>query len=133
MRVLNVIGVVLTLLHIGCAGVASMQRMDLFENEERSYRLALRDSDFKTASHFLDPTAKAQAIDFDQFKMIKVARYKTHQVELSDDKMEIRQEVEIQYYFQTRPVLKTMQDHQVWVYHPDKQGWLLSSGLPKFK
>lgn len=121
----------LILLVWGCAGIASMGRLETFQEEEKTYRTALRDSDFKTASKFVDPEAKKS--DIHQYRLIKVVSYKTVQTHLSEDKSEIRQEVEIEYYHKTRPVLNTIQDYQLWAYDPEKKVWLLKSGFPKFE
>lgn len=125
-------GTFLILLLAGCTGISSVSRLDLFDDMERSYRLALRDSDFKAAANLLDPEGKAGPIDYDKYNAIKVVRYKTTKIEPSDDKLEIRQEVEIQYYRQSHPVVKIVQDDQLWRYRPLKKMWLLQTGLPVF-
>ena len=133
MRIVNSIGLILILVLLGCASVSSMQRLEVFEEQERSYRLALRDSDFKTAIKFVDMSTQTKPVDIDEYRKFKVALYKSISTQFSENKKEILQEVEIQYYHQIQPRLKTIQDNQVWVYHLDKKAWLLKSGLPKFE
>jgi hypothetical protein len=133
MNRMKTISAVLLLLLAGCTGVSFMNRLDLFQDGERVYRLALRDSDFKTAAKFEDPATRPATRDYEKYNMFKVARYKTTKTVLSDDKQEIRQEVEIQYYHQKRPVLKTLLDAQVWRFDADKKVWLLQTGLPQFE
>lgn len=127
-------GLLLLIILSGCASLTKINNLTLFEQVHRAYRLALWDSDFQAAKLALGPDEKARTqVDDHQYSDIKVARYKVLKTSSNGNGSEVRQEVEIQYYRQNRPLLKYMYDNQVWRYHSDKKNWYLESGLPAFK
>lgn len=118
----------------GCTSFSKTNHLSLFQDVHRAYRLALRDSDFKAAKLVLDPATSARAdMDTKPYEGIKVARYKVIKTSANSHGSEVRQEVEIQYYRQTRPVVKYLMDKQIWRYHSDNKNWYLDSGLPEFE
>lgn len=133
MKIIRTLGLPLLLLLMGCASISAFNKLDVFEEVHRAYRLALRGGDFKAAALVLDPAFQTDTIDYDQYKNFKVSRYKTIKSKSSDGGYEIRQEVEIQYYHLKSPVVKTLLDNQVWRYQYEQKNWLLQTGLPKFK
>ena len=133
MKILSLGGMLLLVMLAGCAGITASSRFEIYEDIQRAYRLALRDSDFKAAALVLDPAAQPESIDYHQYDGFKVVRYEATKRSQADGGLEIKQEVEIQYYHVNRPVVKTLEDHQLWRYQPDKKNWLLETGLPKFE
>lgn len=118
----------------GCTGISKTSHLLLFDDVHRAYRLALRDADFKAAMLVLDPAASAHSrVDARQYKDVKVSHYKVTHSSANSDGSQVRQEVEIQYYRQNRPLVKYVVDRQLWRYQADKKSWYLESGLPVFE
>ncbi len=120
------------LVMVGCTTVSEINREDHFKKTSYSYKQALQWGDWVAASGKLDSGGKA--LDYpaiDELKQIKVTSYEVNAMKLSEDKLQVQQTVEIQYYHINRMVEKTLIDKQVWEYD-EEGGWRLVSGLPKF-
>ena len=81
----------------------------------------------------MSPETHKDEMDFDPYKKIKVFEYAVKNFGLSEDKLEIHQTAEIQYFLLDRYILKTIEDKQLWKYHEDHDAWFLQTGLPDFK
>jgi hypothetical protein len=121
------------ILSAGCASLAGMQRMDDFTETAKAYEKSLYWSKFESAAAFLDPEIAVTPPDFEALNRIKVTAYDRKRLITSKDHSEVRQSVEISYFRQNDPVIKTIRDEQLWVYNEDSGQWYIQSGLPKFK
>ena len=122
------------LLIIGCTNYQEKKTMENFDTIARSYELSITWSEFDAAAtHTKSEAAEDEMPDFEKLKMIQVSRYKVKKVALSEDKNQIVQIVEIQYFRKDQMIVQTLQDKQLWEYDDQAKRWLLTSGLPKFK
>jgi hypothetical protein len=121
------------LLAVGCATISEKNRLAKFDGIGKSYERAITDSDFETAGAFVDGETVHEEVDFDRYKNIKVVDYKVKQSTISEDKMEIHQTVEIEYYQLDRLVVRSLRHKQLWKYNADTGAWLLQTPLPEFK
>ena len=115
------------LLMTGCAG---KNRMHKFSEISKSYQRALEMSDYRVASKYVDSSGGRPAPDVRRFANIQIVRYTIANVNVSEDKQSIEQDVELQYYLLDQNRLKTANDHQVWRYKEEDKVWMLQTGLP---
>jgi len=120
------------LLLIGCASMTAKNRMIDFEIISKAYRQNIRMSEFWAANQFIDPATKKKELDVEKYRDTKVVKYKVINIDLADDNLSVKQNVEIEYYLLDRVVLQTIQDRQVWKYDKKNKSWLLQTGLPDF-
>ena len=85
------------------------------------------------SEQFLDPATIKEEIDFKKYENIKVVDYAVSDLIFSEDKINIIQTIEIQYYWRDNYVLKSIQDKQYWRYYKEDKIWLLQTCLPFFK
>ena len=125
---------VLLLMIFGCASYQEKKTMEKFNTIARSYELSILWSEFDAAATHIKPDAdEGELPDFDKLKNIKVSRYKAKKVALSNDKKQVAQVVEIQYFRKDQMIVQTIVDKQVWEYDEQSKRWFLISGLPNFK
>ncbi len=130
-RLIVVLSLIILLL-IGCASFTTKNRMIDFERISKAYRHNIRMSEFWAAYQFIDPATIKKELDVEKYKDTKVVKYKVINIDLADDNLSVKQNVEIEYYLLDRVVLQTIQDRQVWKYDKKNKSWLLQTGLPDF-
>lgn len=122
----------ISLLAVGCSSVSEMRRIDQFEQVAHTYELAIRWSDFESASAFLkdqeDPALPAQ---IEHLKQFQITAYKVKQFLPSDDKSQVIIFANVQYFKKSGLIVKNYSHRQLWKYDPQKENWFLTSGLPK--
>ena len=120
---------------IGCASFLVVNRMDSFNDTAKSYKRMVFWSEFNAALSFREPEGpnSGDQTDMDALKKIRVTSYKVLRLKASDDKSQVQQVVEIDYYRMDDMTVRTFEDHQLWVYNTDANRWYLRSGLPAFK
>lgn len=114
---------------VSCAAISEKSRMDRFSDISENYKFALLRADYYLASSFVDPSER-NTIDPNQLKEIKIVDYKPNRVNLSEDKSQIKQDIELQYFQMGRNVLRSLQYRQVWQYQEEGKMWLLKTDLP---
>ncbi len=132
MNRLNILTTFIILLLIGCASITEKNRTIDFERISKAYRHAIRSSDFWTAYQFIDSGVVKNELDVARYKNTQVVKYKVINIDLAEDALTVKQNVEIEYYLLDRLVLQTIQDRQVWKYNKTNKSWLLQTGLPDF-
>jgi hypothetical protein len=115
----------------GCAGMADKSRMEAFGQVAETYERALRLSDYNMAAKFLDPSASSIKPDLPALKNIRIVDYKITRIQVSQDKQQITQDVELQYFRINSNILHTARDSQIWRYDPADEVWRLHTGLPR--
>jgi hypothetical protein len=115
----------------GCAGLARKSRIEAFGQVAEGYEHALRFSDYNMAAKFLDPSAASVKPDLQALKNIKIVDYKITRIQVSEDKQQITQDVELQYFRINSNILHTARDSQIWRYDPADEVWRLHTGLPR--
>jgi hypothetical protein len=123
---------ILLVLPIGCATLAERSRMEKFGLISESFERALRTSDYTTAAKYLDPSAGDSRPDLIHLRNFKIADYKVTRVHVSEDKQKITQDVELQYFRLNGTILHSTRYPQTWRFLPEKEIWLLQTGLPDF-
>lgn len=125
--------VLATLIFIfGCAGISQKSRIDQFESMSEEYSQALRRSEFKTAFQFLDPAIRESHMEDTRYSKVRVVQHLAKHIKISPDAKEIREDVELQYYFIDRNVLHTSNYQELWRYSETNHVWLLQTALPIF-
>lgn len=126
--------VLISLLAAGCSSVSEMRRIDQFEQIAHTYELAIRWSDFESASAFLkdqeDPELPAQ---IEHLKQFQITAYEVKQFLPSKDKSQVIVFANVQYFKKSGLILKNYSHRQLWKYDQEKENWFLTSGLPKLK
>jgi hypothetical protein len=123
---------ILFFLPVGCATLAEKSRMEKFELISKSFERALRTSDYTEAAKYLDAPAAAARPDLKRLRNYKISDYKIIRIHVSEDKQKITQEAELQYFRLNGTILHSTRYPQTWRYFPDKEIWLLETGLPDF-
>ena len=134
MKKFNIFIFFLVLLLAGCATYSEMRQMDKFEDTAEEYKRAIAWSDWDVASTFIESEDSEKTVaDLDKLRGFKVASYDLKRAIPSADKSKVVQLVDISYFRVHTLVLKKITDRQVWEWNPEKEEWILKSGLPKFK
>lgn len=114
---------------VSCAAISEKSRMDRFSDISENYKFALLRADYHLASNFVDPSER-NTIDPNRMKEIKIVDYKPNRINLSEDKSQIKQDIELQYFLMGRNLLRSLQYQQVWQYQEESKMWLLKTDLP---
>jgi hypothetical protein len=125
--------VVLCCLPLGCAAVSEQTKMKAYEQTMDSYETAMRLSDFNAACRYVDPSVMNRNDCLKRYDNLKLVSYDIIGMNLADDKREMTQTVEVEYYFLDRYIAKKIQYEQSWRYREDEQTWMLRTGPPIFK
>ena len=123
---------ILLLLPVGCATLAARSRMQKFGLISESFERALRTSDYLEAAKYVDPSAAVPRPDFQKLRNYKIVAYKVTRVHVSDHKQKITQDVELQYFRLNGTILHSTPYSPIWRFLPEKEVWLLQTGLPDF-
>jgi len=121
-----------TLVLCSCAAAFEQARTEHFNKYGDRYRLALLRGEYGQAASMIDP-ADRKTTDFEKMKEVKIVDYKVTGTFAAEDKSEIRQDVELQYYLKSQNILKTTQYQQLWQYKDEGRAWLLKTNLPSFE
>ncbi len=63
----------------------------------------------------------------------KIVSYDLLGTKVSEDKLEVTQTVEAEYYFLDRYVVKKIEYEQTWRYESNMESWMLQTGPPHFE
>jgi len=122
---------ILFLLPVGCATLAESRRMEKFDLISKSFERALRTSDYTEAAKYLDTPAGETRPDLKHLRNYKISDYKIIRIQVSEDKQQITQNVELQYFRLNGSILHSTRYPQTWRYFPNRKIWLLATGLPE--
>jgi hypothetical protein len=125
--------ILVLLLPIGCATLAERSRMEKFGLISESFERALRTSDYATAAKYIDPSATNARPNFQKLRNFKIVEYKITRVHVSEDKLKITQDVDLQHFRLNGNILHNTQYSLTWNFQPEKEIWLLQTGLPDFE
>jgi hypothetical protein len=123
---------ILILAPVGCATLADKSRLEKFGLISESFERALRTSDYTGAAKYIDPSAAVPKADFQKLRDFRIVEYKVTRIHVSEDKQEINQEVDLQYFRLNGNILHRAPYSQTWRFLPDKEVWMLQTGLPEF-
>lgn len=119
------------LLCMGCASSFDFRRHELFTERVRQYGKLLRWSEFEAARSFLASDAQGRQALLP--KDVRVTEYEVKQLILTEDARKAGQTVEITYFKERDPRVRTLTDLQQWEFDNERNDWFLKSGFPDFK
>lgn len=118
----------------GCASMLQKNRLDQFGETSNAYGQMVFWSQYEEANAFRKPGRIEKDMDyFERLKDFKVTAYNVKSMHPSEDKKQIRQVVVISYYRVDELVVRTLRDHQVWIYDDMDERWYLEGELPNFQ
>jgi hypothetical protein len=124
---------VLICLLLGCASISEQAKMDAYERTMDSYQTAMRLSNFNDACKYVDPAEMGRADCLQRYENVKIVSYDLRAVNVAEDKLEVTQTVEVEYFFLDRYVVKKFEYEQLWRYQKEMKHWLLQTGPPHFE
>jgi hypothetical protein len=116
------------------AGCASRQQDKTLDLTLTQYEKTVRWSQWDAAFEFLAPdyleTNAVTRLDIDRLRLFRVTRYEIRSAVPFDEGLGFRQTVEIGMFHKSRAVERSVIDIQEWRYDPERETWMLHSGLP---
>ena len=129
----NMIIAVLICLPLGCASISEHAKMESYERTMDSYQIAMRLSDFNTVCKYIEPAEISRKDCLKRYENMKIVSYDVLGITVSEDKLEVTQTVETEYYFLDRYVVKKIEYEQTWRYESNMESWMLQTGPPHFE
>ena len=113
-----------------CAGVS--EEMDLLDKSTKSYERAIRWGEFTRAKSFHKKSPKLHDIERRRLKFYRITSYKIIQID-TPNKFNSHVLLEIKYYKNDRPIVKSILAKQHWRREEDSKTWYLDSPFPNFR
>ena len=129
----NMIIAILVCLPLGCASISEHAKMEAYGRIMDSYQTAMQLSDFNTVCKSVDPDEVARKECLKRYGNVKIVSYDVLGVNLSEDKSEVTQTVETEFFLVDRYIVKKIEYEQSWRYREDMETWLLQTGPPRFE
>ena len=129
----NMIIAVLIFLPLGCASISEQAKMEAYERTMDSYQTAMRLSNFNDVCQYVDPAEMGRKDCLRPYENVKIVSYDLRGVTVADDKLEVTQTVEVEYFLLDRNVVKKFEYEQSWRYQKEMKSWLLQTGPPHFE
>jgi hypothetical protein len=124
----------LIMLVAGCSHLSNVKQMQMFDRATASFKDSIRWSEFEIANNLRkDALTENNPPDFKKLKNVMVTSYEVKHVIQMNNKLKVRQIVEINYYKTDSMVEKTLRHDQLWEYDVADESWSLKSRLPDFK
>jgi hypothetical protein len=118
---------------IGCSTIEDKSIMTKFGKISERYKELVLLSEFEAASMSVDNGDFTENLNLDALKNVKVTEYALKSYDISNDRLEIKQSVEMEYYRLNVYKVRTILDKQIWKYNEEKETWILQTGLPRFE
>jgi len=112
----------------GC--FSTMRKKQKLEDTLRGYESAIRWNEFETANGF--GSGANPPPDISRLSNIKVTSYEVRNSQVSEEKLEAKQAVIIQYYDINTMREETIVHNQQWTYDEGLKRWILQPSLPDF-
>jgi hypothetical protein len=116
------------------SGCATDKRSDTLTRTMIAYGNAVRWDGFEAAEQFVDPKVREAHpltdLDRERFKQVQVSDYDDGNGPVPVSQNEVRQTAQISLTNVHTQAVRTIVDHQLWRYDPDKNHWWLESGIP---
>ena len=129
----NMIIACLIFLSLGCASISEQAKMDAYDRTMDAYQTTMRLSDYNAACKYVDPAEMGRKDCLQQYEKVKIVSYDVRGVSVTEDKLEVTQTVEVEYYFVDRYVVNKIEYEQSWRYMKEMKSWLLQTGPPHFE
>ncbi|MBC2712951.1 MAG: hypothetical protein HGJ94_18745 [Desulfosarcina sp.] len=133
MNILRIAAAFLLLLTMGCAAISEQAKMEEYGRTMDSYETAMRLSDFNAACQYVDPSEMGRKDCLKRYENLKIVSYDVLGVNVAEDKQEVTQTIEVEYYFLDRYVVKKIQYEQSWRYKEALEKWMLQTAPPFFE
>jgi hypothetical protein len=114
----------------GCASFSTMGKKQKLEDTLRGYEGAIRWNEFELANGF--GSGANPPPDISRLSNIKVTSYQVRSSQVSEEKLEAKQAVIIQYYDINNMREETIVHNQQWTYDEGLKRWILQPSLPDF-
>jgi len=111
---------------------ATQDEMQMLDSSLRSYERAVRWGDFTRAKSFHKNSPSLEDLERRRLKFYRVTGYNVLNQETAD-LYNAYVQVEIKYYRNERPVIKTIVTNQHWKRDEGSKIWYLNSAFPKFR
>ena len=105
---------------VGCASMEQRSRFEKFSEISESFERALRMSDYTRAAKFIDPSHADIRPEIRRLRNFKIADYRITRMDVSDDKLKITQDVELQYFRLNSNILHRSSYSQIWKFQPEE-------------
>jgi hypothetical protein len=129
----NMIIACIICLPIGCASISEQGKIEAYERTMDAYQTTMRLSDFNAACKYVDPVEMSRKDCLRQYENVKIVSYDVLEVNVADDKLNVTQTIEVEYFFIDRYIVKKFEYEQSWHYKKDMESWLLQTGPPHFE
>ena len=130
----RIVGPILLSAVLLLSGCATDKRSDSLSTTMLAYSNAVRWEGFEAAELFIDPKLRdahpITDLDRARFKQVQVSDYDDGNGPIPAGENEVRQVVQISLTNVHTQTVRTIVDHQLWRYDPEKNHWWLESGLP---
>lgn len=127
----GLVGVVLGLLLTACATTA--ERLNLLDDTVTGYERALRWGHLHLAATLHQPMLdEAQAKKLASLGDLRVSTYQVLSNQLDDKGVVLQQRVEIKYFFDADPMVRSVVVGQKWEYDETKKRWAITTPFPEF-
>jgi PBP1b-binding outer membrane lipoprotein LpoB len=124
----------LIMLVAGCSNYANMKQMNMFDEVTTSFKYSMNWSDFEAANQLRkEARTESNPPDFKKLKNVRVTSYEVKRIIPMDNKLKVRQIVEINYYKSDNMIEKTLTHDQLWEYDTADKIWYLKGRFPDFK
>ena len=107
--------------------------MEAYDRTMDAYQTTMRLSDYNAACKYVDPAEMGRKDCLQQYEKVKIVSYDVRGVNVTEDKLEVTQTVEVEYFFVDRYVVKKIEYEQSWRYVKEMASWLLQTGPPHFE
>ena len=108
--------------------------MEEFYEANKVYSRAIRWSEYVVAATFLkDETEAEKTSQIDHLSNFQITEYEPRTISVVEEDIRVRQVVKISYFRKDNLVVKSIADDQLWEYDPEKNIWLIVTGLPQLK
>ena len=123
----------LSIVIVGCTTVSNMMKEKQFNQTADSFHYAMRWSEFKTAIAFRKDIVPGEiSSTLEQLKPIKITSFSIIETVPMENKNEILEVAEIQYYKSDTMKEKTVVAQILWEYDSKKETWYIVKGWPEF-
>ena len=130
----RIVGPILLSSMLLLSGCATDRRSDALTHTMIAYANAVRWDGFEAAELFVDPKLRdahpITELDRERFKQVQINDYDDGNGPVPAGENEVRQTVRIGLTNVHTQEVRTIVDHQLWRYDPDKGKWWLETGIP---
>ncbi len=132
MKKTNLFFILAVCMLVACASFSTKKRMEKFKDTTTAFEHELLRANYMSAEQYLDIPEQEDRQPYAPNPNVKIVNFKTVRNVVTDDGKKVARDVEIQFFYMDRNILKTMYHHQEWRWLDDKR-WVLTTDLPVFK